>query len=64
MGDVHVCQGCGFHSKKPENLCSPEQIQANFVCVGCGRVADLPGKLCNPRDLELLARNEPPRTIF
>jgi len=64
MDEAHVCGTCGTHSKNPEHLCNPELTKINYVCVGCGKVSDLPGKLCNPRDLELMARNEPPQTIF
>ena len=64
MGEAHVCENCGAHSKDPENICAPKLTKVNYVCVGCGRVADLPKKLCNPRDLELMARNEPPHTLF
>jgi DNA-directed RNA polymerase subunit RPC12/RpoP len=64
MKEAHVCEDCGAHSKDPRHICKPMLTRINYVCVSCGRVADLPKKLCNPRDLEKLAKEEPPNTIF
>jgi Fe2+ or Zn2+ uptake regulation protein len=64
MKEAQICEYCGRHSKDPRHVCKPKLTQINFVCISCGRVSDLPKKLCNPRDLTLMAKDEPPTTIF
>jgi len=61
---AHVCDDCGQASTDPRHICKPKLRNVNFVCVGCGRVAEIPSKLCNPRDIEAMAKGDPPESLF
>ena len=61
---AYVCDHCGTATTDPRHICKPKLQNINFVCIACGRVAELPSRLCNPRDIELMAKQEPPRKIM
>jgi len=64
LKQAHVCEDCGQASTDPRHICKPKLRNVNFACVACGRVADIPSKLCNPRDLEAIAKGDPPESLF
>jgi hypothetical protein len=64
MKEAYVCEHCGSAHKDPRHICKPKLQKINFVCIACGRVAQLPNQLCNPRDIELMAKDEPPERII
>ena len=64
LKEAYVCEHCGTATEDPRHICKPKLEKINFVCVACGRVAELPSQLCNPRDIELMAKQEPPTKII
>jgi DNA-directed RNA polymerase subunit RPC12/RpoP len=64
LKEAYVCEHCGIAATDPRHICKPKLQHVNYVCIACGRVAELPGQLCNPRDIELMARQEPPTKII
>ena len=64
LKETFLCEHCGTATTDPRHICKPKLQKINFVCISCGRVAQLPSQLCNPRDIELMAKQEPPQKII